>query len=154
MATIIAGETYMGEELVSPLSQSGDVTLYLWPMRCLKSRIGGPTFGIDVKGTEILRFDCHGAPGHWHDRGYYKLGPGGSHVDFPEGITDSSDQIDWSLRQIHERGKQLLEEAGYPSEANSLDDEMLNNATGGLKAHLDKEGDLRSLAIEKGLIEV
>ena len=153
MATIIAGETYLGEELVSPLSQSGDVTLYLWPMRCLKSKIGGPTFGIDVKGVEILRFDCHGAPGHWHDRGYDKLGAGGSHVDYPEGLTDSSGQINWSLSQIHEKGKQLLEEAGYFEEANSLDAEMLNNATEGIRAHLEKEGDLRSLAIGKGLIE-
>ena len=29
MATTIAGETYLGVELVSPLSPSGDVTLYL-----------------------------------------------------------------------------------------------------------------------------
>ena len=48
MATTIAGETYLGEELVSSLSPSGDVTLYLWPMRCLKTKIGGPTFGVDV----------------------------------------------------------------------------------------------------------
>ncbi len=143
MATTIAGETYLAEELVSPLSESGDVTLDLWPMRCLNSRIGGPTFGIDVKGVEILRFDCHGVPGHWHDRGYDKLGPGGSHVDFPEGMTDSSDQINWSLGQIHERGIQLLEEAGYPTEANTLNAELLRNATGGIKAHLEKEGDLR-----------
>ncbi len=153
MATIIAGETYLGEELVSSLSQSGDVTLYLWPMRCLKSRIGGPTFGIDVKGVEILRFDCHGAPGHWHDRGYDKLGAGGSHVDFPEGMTESSDQINWSLGQLHEKGKQLLEEAGYPTEAKTIDAEMLSKATAGIKARLEKEGDLRSLAIERGLIE-
>ena len=153
MATIIAGETYLGEELVSSLSQSGDVTLYLWPMRCLKSRIGGPTFGIDVKGVEILRFDCHGAPGHWHDRGYDKLGAGGSHVDFPEGMAESSDQIEWSLGQLREKGKQLLQDAGYPNEANSLNAEMLTNATKGIKAHLEKEGDLRSLAIDRGLIE-
>ena len=153
MATIIAGETYLGEELVNPLSQSGEVTLYLWPMRCLKSKIGGPTFGIDVRGVEILRFDCHGAPGHWHDRGYDKLGAGGSHVDFPEGLTDTQDQIAWSLRQIHEKGRQLLEDAGYPAEASSLNPEKLNQATEGIAAHLEKAGDLRSLAVEKGLIE-
>ena len=60
MATTIAGETYLGEELVGPLSPSGDVTLYLWPMRCLNNKTGGPTFGVDVRGVEILRFDCHG----------------------------------------------------------------------------------------------
>jgi hypothetical protein len=60
MATMIDGESYLGRVLIRPLSQSGDTTLYLWPFRCLKSKMGGPTFGIDVKGKEILRFDPHG----------------------------------------------------------------------------------------------
>ena len=154
MATTIAGETYLGQELVSELSPSGDITLYLWPMRCLKSKIGGPTFGIDVKGVEVLRFDCHGARGHWHDRGYDKLGPGGSHQDFPEGVEDIQPQISWSLAQIREKSQQLLEEAEYPAEAKSLDPEMVQAGTEAIKAHLGKEGDLRSQAVAQGLIEV
>ena len=152
MATTIAGETYWGQELVSELSPSGDVTLYLWPMRCLKSKIGGPTFGIDVKGVEILRFDCHGAPGHWHDRGYDKLGAGGSHVDFPEGMEDSEQQISWSLSQIREKGQKLLEEAEYPAQAKSLDPDMVRAATEAITSHLEKEGDLRSQAVSQDLI--
>ena len=152
MATIIAGETYLGDELVNPLSSSGDVTLYLWPMRCLKSKIGGPTFGVDVKGVEVLRYDCHGAPGHWHDRGYDKLGAGGSHVDFPEGIEDTQKQLSWALTQIQEKTQQLLEEAEYPAEAKSLDPQMLLAATEAIQAHLDAQGDLRSQAVEQGLI--
>ena len=92
MATTIAGETYLGEELVCPLSQSGDVTLYLWPMRCLNNKTGGPTFGVDVGGVEILRFDCHGGRGHWHDRGYDKLGAGASHQDRPLTLTPTDDR--------------------------------------------------------------
>ena len=153
MATIIAGETYLGEELVSSLSPSGDITMYLWPMRCLKSKIGGPTFGVDVRGVEVLRFDCHGARGHWHDRGYDKLGAGGSHVDFPEDVADSEKQISWSLSQIIEKGQQLLEEAEYPTEANSLDPKMVIAATEAINAHLEKEGDLRSQAVAQGLLE-
>ena len=153
MATTIAGETYLGEELVSSLSQSGDVTLYLWPMRCLKTKVGGPTFGIDVKGVEVLRFGCHGARGHWHDRGYDKLGAGGSHQDFPEGLGDIARQISWSLRQIREKSQQLLEEAEYPAEAKSLDPEMVRAATEAIEAHLEKESDLRSQAVARGLIE-
>jgi hypothetical protein len=57
MATMIDGESYVGRVLIRPLSQSGDLRLYLWPLRCLKSRMGGPTFGIEVKGEEI-RFCC------------------------------------------------------------------------------------------------
>ena len=117
MATIIAGETYLGDELVTSLSRSGEVTLYLWPMRCLNSKTGGPTFGIDVKGVEVLRFDCHGSRGHWHDRGYDKLGAGGSHQDFPEELQDGEQQISWSLAHIREKSQQLLEEAEYPVEA-------------------------------------
>ena len=85
MATMIDGESYVGRVLIRPLSQSGDLRLYCWPLRCLKSKMGGPTFGIEVKGEEILRFDAHGPRGHWHKGGYDKLGAGGSHQDFPEG---------------------------------------------------------------------
>src|SRR5215475_13572364 len=59
MATMIDGESYVGRVLIRPLSQSGDLRLYCWPLRCLKSKMGGPTFGIEVKGEEILRFDAH-----------------------------------------------------------------------------------------------
>ena len=79
MATMIDGESYVGRVLIRPLSQSGDLTLYLWPLRCLKSQMGGPTFGIDIKGEEIVRFDAHGPRGHWHKGGYDTLGAGGSH---------------------------------------------------------------------------
>ena len=152
MATTIAGETYLGEELVSSLSQSGDVTMYLWPMRCLKSKIGGPTFGIDVNGEEIMRFDCHGAPGHWHDRGYDKYGAGGSHVDFPEGMEDEQEQIVWALTQIQEKGQQLLETAEHSSAASSLDSGMVQAAADAITAHLEKSGDLRSQAVSQGLL--
>jgi hypothetical protein len=56
MATMIDGESYVGRVLMRPLSPSGDLRLYLWPLRCLKSRMGGPTFGIEVKGEEIGKF--------------------------------------------------------------------------------------------------
>lgn len=153
MATTIAGETYLGNELVSSLSESGDVTLYLWPMRCLNAKIGGTTFGIDVKGVEIIRYDPHGSRGHWHEGGYDKLGAGGSHVDFPEGVVESADQISWALTQIRDDSRRLLSEAGYADEASSLSSDMLQAATDAIEAHLAKEGDLLSIAIEKGLIE-
>jgi hypothetical protein len=152
MATMIDGESYVGRVLIRPLSQSGGLTLYLWPLRCLKSKMGGPTFGIDVKGEEIIRFDSHGSRGHWHKGGYDKLGAGGSHQDFPEGLVDIASQLSWSLAHVREYGPQLLAEAGYPAEAASLDPTMLAAALEAVMAHLDKEGDIRSLAIEQGLI--
>ncbi len=153
MATMIDGESYLGRVLIRPLSQAGDITLYLWPLRCLRSKMGGPTFGVDIKGEEIQRFDPHGPRGHWHKGGYDKLSAGGSHQDFPEGLVDMAPQISWALAQIREQGQQLLEEAGYPDEAASLDEEMVGAALGAVMAHLEKEGDLRSQAIEQGLIE-
>ena len=111
MATTIAGESYLGETLVQSLSPSGDVTMYLWPLRFLNNKMGGPTFGIDVRGVEVIRFDTHGPGGHWHDRGYDKLGAGGSHIDFPEGVDDVEKQLVWSLNQVREKTQQLLEEA-------------------------------------------
>ncbi len=152
MATMIDGESYLGRVMVRPLTKSGDVTLYLWPVRCLKSKMGGPTFGVDIKGEEIIRFDPHGPRGHWHQGGYDKLGAGGSHTEFPEGMIDIESQITWSLAQIREKGQQLLAEAGFPDEASSLDLEMVGAASEAVIAHLEEEGDLRPRAIEQGLI--
>ena len=152
MATMIDGESYLGKVLVRPLSESGDVTMYLWPVRCLKSKMGGPTFGVDVKGEEVIRYDPHGPRGHWHKGGYDKLGAGGSHTEFPDGLVDSAGQISWGLEQIRDQGQQMLEAAGYPADAGSLDEEMVQAAAEAVMAHLEKEGDLRSHAIDKELI--
>ena len=114
--------------------------------------MGGPTFGIDVKGEEIIRFDTHGPRGHWHKGGYDKLGAGGSHQDFPEGLVDTASQLSWSLAHIREQGQQLLAEAGYPAEAAALDHAMVEAALEAVTVHLAKEGDLRSRAIAQGLI--
>lgn len=150
MATMIDGESYLGRVLMRPLSPSGDVSLYLWPLRCLKSKMGGPTFGVDVKGEEIIRFDAHGSRGHWHRGGYDKLGPGGSHEDFPEGVAETSSQLTWSLAHLRAHGQALLAEAGHP--AATIDPAMLDAALTDLVAHLDKEGDLRPHAIAQGVL--
>ena len=87
MATKRNGEKYLGHELHVPLSQDGQVMAYVWPVRALNVRgswCGGPTIGIDVGNEEVIRFDCHDRPGHWHGGGYDKSGsPGASHRDFP-----------------------------------------------------------------------
>ena len=152
MATMIDGESYVGRVLIRPLSQSEDLRLYLWPLRCLKSQMGGPTFGIEVKGEEILRFDAHGPRGHWHKGGYDTLGPGGSHQDFPEGVVETASQLAWSLAHLRAHGQQLLAEAGHPAAAAALDPAMLEVALADVVAHVDKEGDLRSHAIARGVL--
>ena len=152
MATMIDGESYLGRVMVRPLTKTGDVTLFLWPVRCLKSKMGGPTFGVDIKGEEIIRFDPHGPRGHWHQGGYDKLGAGGSHTEFPDDVRDTESQITWALAHIRENGERLLAEAGFPDEAKSLDQEMVGAASEAVIAHLGEEGDLRSRAIEQGLI--
>ncbi len=152
MATMIDGESYLGRVMIRPLSKSGDITLYLWPLRCLRSKMGGPTFGVDVRGEEFIRFDPHGPRGHWHKGGYDKLGAGGSHQEFPDGLVDSAGQISWGLEQIRDQGQQMLEAAGYPTDAGSLDDEMVKSAAEAVMAHLESEGDLRSRAIDQELI--
>jgi hypothetical protein len=152
MATMIDGESYVGRVLIRPLSQAGDLRLYLWPLRCLKSRMGGPTFGIEVNGEEILRFDAHGPRGHWHKGGYDKLGAGGSHQDFPQGVGDTASQLAWSLGHLRAHAQELLADAGYPTEAAVLDPALLASALDAVQAHLDKEGDLRSHAIAQGLL--
>jgi hypothetical protein len=116
--------------------------------------MGGPTFGIEVKGEEILRFDAHGPRGHWHKGGYDKLGAGGSHQDFPDGVSDTASQLTWSLEHLRAHGQQLLAEAGYPDAAASLDPAMLAAALDAVRAHVEQEGDLRSYAIAQGVLVV
>jgi hypothetical protein len=156
MATMLDGESYLGRVLVRPLSPSGDVTLYCWPLRCLKGKFGGPTFGLDVKidakREEILRFDPHGRRGHWHKNGYDKLGAGGSHVDFPEGLVESDAQFAWSLEHLRTHAKELLAEAGHPEAAAALEPEQLAAAVEAVRAHVEQEGDLRTHAIAEGLL--
>ena len=81
-----------------------------------------------------------------------KLGAGGSHIDFPKGVDDIERQLEWSLNHIRKETKQLLEEAGYPDEAKSVDSEMLNVATYAIEPHLQKQGDLRRQAIAQGAL--
>jgi hypothetical protein len=107
---------------------------------------------MDVKGEEILRFDAHGPRGHWHKGGYDKLGAGGSHQDFPKGVSDTASQLTWSLAHLREHAQQLLAEAGYPDAAASLDPAMLATALDAVRAHVEREGDLRSHAIAQGLL--
>ena len=152
MATMIDGESSVGRVLMRPLSQPGDLRLYCWPLRCLKSKMGGPTFGIEVKGEEILRFDAHGPRGHWHKGGYDTLGAGGSHQDFPEGVGDAASQLAWSLAHLHAHAQQLLAEAGYPAAAAALDSALLAAAVDAVRAHMEQEGDLRVHAITQGLL--
>ncbi len=157
MATKRNGEKYLGNQLHLPLSQDGQVMAYVWPVRALNVRgswCGGPTIGIDVGNEEIIRFDCHDKPGHWHGGGYDKLGtPGASHRDFPKGIEAVADQVDWTLQQVSERTAELLSEADHAEAAESLDSGLLESAISQIRSHLDQQGDLRGKAISAGIID-
>ena len=157
MATKRNGEKYLGNELHIPLSQDGQVMAYVWPVRALNVRgswCGGPTIGIDVGNEEVIRFDCHDKPGHWHGGGYDKSGmPGNSHRDFPKGIEAVADQVDWSLQQVSQRTSELLAEAEYTEASELVDDGMLQSAIGQIRSHLEQQGDLRGQAISAGFID-
>ena len=157
MATKRNGEKYLGNELHIPLSQDGQVMAYVWPVRALNVRgswCGGPTIGIDVGNEEVIRFDCHDKPGHWHGGGYDKSGmPGNSHRDFPKGIEAVADQVDWSLQVVSEQTAELLAEAEYTEAAELVDTAMLQSAIGQIRSHLEQQGDLRGEAISAGFID-
>jgi hypothetical protein len=108
--------------------------------------------GHRYQGGRILRFDAHGPRGHWHKGGYDKLGAGGSHQDFPEGVGDTASQLAWSLSHLHAHAQQLLAEAGYPAAAASLDPALLAAALEAMQVHLEQEGELRAHAIAQGLL--
>jgi hypothetical protein len=67
-------------------------------------------------------------------------------------VLSVADQIAWSLQEIIERGKELLEEAEYHSAAGALEPSLIQIGLDAIRAHLNKEGDLRSKAIEESLI--
>jgi len=156
MATKRPGETYRGEALHLPLSADGQVAAYVWPLRILTvmgEGCGGPTIGIDVGNEEVLRFDCHDAPGHWHGGGYDRLeSPGNSQRPFPDGVHRVADQVDWSLQQIKERSKELLEEAEHSEAAGMLEPSLVESAVESIRSHLEKQGDLRAKAVAEKLI--
>ncbi|MBM3941363.1 MAG: hypothetical protein FJ316_00265 [SAR202 cluster bacterium] len=154
MATKIAGETYLGDALHLPLSQDGQVSAYVWPMRVLKTGCGGPTIGVEVGNEEVLRWDCHDQPGHWHRGGYDKLGARGSHVEFPEGVHEAGKQVTWALGQITKSSGELLTEAGFGQAATLLDPALVKAAITKIKRHIRNQGDLKSVAIEKKLLKV
>ena len=156
MATKLPGETYRGVSLHLPLSSDGQVAAYVWPLRILTvggQGCGGPTIGVEVGNEEVLRFDCHDKPGHWHGGGYDRLTrPGDSHRDFPPGVQSVAEQINWSLEQIQQRGKTLLEEAEHHQAAQQLEPDLVQGAIELIRSHLVQEGDLRSKAIAENLI--
>ena len=157
MATKRNGEKYLGQELHVPLSQDGQVMAYVWPVRALLVRgswCGGPTIGIDVGNEEVIRYDCHDQPGHWHGGGYDRSGsPGNSQRPFPEGIGAVADQLDWSLSQVSERTAELLAEAEHTEAAESIDAGMLSAGVNQIRAHLEQQGDLRGYAVSAGIID-
>lgn len=153
MATKIAGETYLGHALHLPLSQDGQVSAYVWPMRILKSGCGGPTIGVEVGNEEVLRWDCHDRPGHWHKGGYDKLGARGSHTEFPEDVREIDLQVAFAIEQISKAGGELLTEAGFAEAAELLDPALVQSATTKIRSHLRTQGDLRSEALEKKLLK-
>lgn len=157
MATKIAGETYRGEAITLPLSQDGQVSIYVWPCRILNVSgvgMGGPTIGVDVGNEEVIRYDCHDTPGHWHKGGYDRLGrPGNSHTDFPEGLVRVADQVEWALSQIKDNGTELLEGAEYGDAAQLLDAAMVEKALDGIRSHIKKNSGLRDQAISDTLID-
>jgi hypothetical protein len=114
--------------------------------------MGGPTFGIEVNGEEMLRFDVHGPRGHWHTGGYDTLGAGGSHHAFPAGVVETASQLAWALGHLRAHAQQLLAAADYPAAAAALDPALLAVALDAVRTHVEQEGDLRAQAIAQGLL--
>ena len=154
MATKLPGEKYLGTTLHVPLSKDGQIAAYVWPLRILRDiKVGGPTIGVEVGNEEVLRYDCHDKPGHWHRGGYDRLEvASASEAPFPEGIAGVADQISWSLQQIKDNSEELFGEAEHSPAAKQLDPSLVQTAIDAIKAHLAKEGDLRSKAVQDDLI--
>ena len=67
-------------------------------------------------------------------------------------MVETASQLAWSLAHLRAHAQQLLADAGYPAAAASLDPALLASAIEAVRAHVEKEGDLRSHAIAQGLL--
>ena len=155
MAVKRDGEKYLGAELRVPLSEDGQVAAYVWPVRIVVIQgvaCGGPTIGVDVGNQEIMRFDCHDARGHWHAGGYDSAHPGNSQREMPDGMVVVADQLEWAYQQIRENVCDLLSEANHNAASQKVGPKLLDAALVSIKAHLDREGDLRAKAVADKLI--
>lgn len=155
MAVKRDGEQYLGTELRAPLSEDGQVAVYVWPIRIVVIQgvaCGGPTIGVDVGNDEIIRFDCHDARGHWHSGGYDSAHPGNSQNTMPDGVVAVADQVEWSLMTIRDDVRYLLTEANCDEAANKVDPKLLESALASIKAHLAQAGDMRTKLIAQKLI--
>ncbi|HCG91449.1 MAG TPA: hypothetical protein DEZ08_06390 [Dehalococcoidia bacterium] len=160
MAKKLPGETYQGTAITVPLSSDGQISAYVWPLRILTVQrddqpktMGGPTIGVDVGNEEVIRFDCHGNPGHWHRGGYDRLErPGNSHVEFPDGINAVDTQVSWALDTLNAECASLLTEAEHAEAANKVDSDLLKNALEAIKNHLAQSDDYRQKSIDQNII--
>ena len=67
-------------------------------------------------------------------------------------MVETVSQLAWPFAYLRAHAQQLLADAGYPTEAASLDPEMLAAALDAMRAYLEQEGDLRSHVIAQGLL--
>ena len=155
MAVKRDGEKYLGTELRVPLSEDGQVAVYVWPIRIVVIQgvaCGGPTIGVDVGNQEIIRFDCHDTRGHWHSGGYDSTQPGNSQNTMPDGLVAVANQVEWSIQKIRGDIRGLLTEANHDDAAQNIAPKLLDFALDSIKTHLDQAGDMRSKAIADNLI--
>ena len=155
MAVKRDGEQYLGTELRAPLSEDGQVAVYVWPIRIVviqEVACGGPTIGVDVGNEEIIRFDCHDVRGHWHSGGYDSNQPGNSQNTMPDGVVAAADQVEWSIKTIRDDVRYLLMEANHDEAAKKIDSKLVESALASINAHLAQAGDMRTKLIANKLI--
>jgi hypothetical protein len=67
-------------------------------------------------------------------------------------VVETASQLAWSVEHLRAHAQELLADAGYSTEAVSLDPALLAAALDAVRAHVEKEGDLRTSAIAQGLL--
>ncbi len=82
---------------------------------------------VDGRDTELLRFDCFREAPHYH------YGPELGNERLMLDATAAGDPLDWVLERF-ERGRlrPMIERAGYPNVAASLDDDAFQAALPGV----------------------
>ena len=94
---------------------------------------GGPS--IQVRTTEggeavqLLRFDC------FRKRPHYHYAPGGLNAEYDIDPTVVSDSLGWAISQLRANLRAMIDRAGYPTVAESLDQSAVMAGLAQVEAH-------------------
>ena len=97
---------------------------------------GGPSIQVrtlkDGGEVQLLRFDC------FRKRPHYHYAPGGLNSQYDVDPTIVSDSLGWAIAQLRANLRPMVDRAGYPAVAESLDGPAVASGLAQVEAHFSR----------------